>query len=105
VVDGLNFRRGTTAQWAASTRILRAGEPGYDTDIEQTRIGDGVNLWANLPVLPNSSDLSASIAQVAAPKSSGWIDSSHRPGPQTRRSFRPLSSAAALINAFAGSAL
>lgn len=41
-------RRGTTEEWAASTRILKAGELGYDTTLKITKMGDGVHTWAGL---------------------------------------------------------
>lgn len=45
----LQLRIGSAAQWAASTRILKAGEPGVETDTGRIKIGDGTNLWAGLP--------------------------------------------------------
>lgn len=44
------LRRGSTAEWAASTRALLAGEPGLDMDLGILKMGDGVSLWAALPV-------------------------------------------------------
>lgn len=44
-------RNGTTAEWAASTYILEKGELGVDTTLNIAKIGDGVNLWKNLPFL------------------------------------------------------
>lgn len=42
------LRTGTTAQWAASSRILKLGEPGFDSDLKIYKMGDGVNLWSEL---------------------------------------------------------
>ena len=42
---------GTTAQWAASTRIMVRGQRGHDSDTGTMRIGDGVNLWAALDIV------------------------------------------------------
>lgn len=47
----LKIKRGTTAQWTASTTPLQAGELGYDTQTKTIKIGDGTTLWpALLPV-------------------------------------------------------
>ena len=46
----LQNRRGTTLQWAASNRILLLGEIGYDTDLKEFRMGDGISLWPDLEV-------------------------------------------------------
>lgn len=45
----IRLRRGTDAQWTAANPILSSGEPGYVTDLNQYKIGDGVTDWANLP--------------------------------------------------------
>ena len=34
----------TAANWATSTRILKVGEPGYESDTGKMYIGDGTNL-------------------------------------------------------------
>lgn len=39
---------GTTAQWAASTRILLAGEKGRDTTLGREKTGDGTSLFDDL---------------------------------------------------------
>lgn len=44
----IQFKRGTRAQWLASTTVLAAGQPGVATDTGETRVGDGANVWANL---------------------------------------------------------
>lgn len=43
--------RDTAAQWAASTRVLLAGELGYETDTGNAKIGNGTATWATLPYL------------------------------------------------------
>ncbi len=44
-------RRGTTSQWAASTRPLKAGEQGWNTTTKQMYVGDGVKLYPNYDVV------------------------------------------------------
>lgn len=43
------IRRGTAAEWAASTYVLRLGEPALDTTNNIVRYGDGERLWKDLP--------------------------------------------------------
>lgn len=44
------LRNGTTAEWEASTKILKKGEVGIDTTKNEIRIGDGENTWKNLKI-------------------------------------------------------
>ena len=54
-------RRGTAAQWTAANPVLAAGEIGFETDTNQFKIGDGVNLWAALSYFKNLEDLGGSL--------------------------------------------
>lgn len=45
----LRIRRGTDAQWTLANPILGDGEPGYVTDNNWYKIGDGVTPWNDLP--------------------------------------------------------
>jgi plastocyanin len=47
----VQIRRGTTTQWAQSTKILRVGELGIDTTLNKLKIGNGTSLWADLPFI------------------------------------------------------
>ena len=42
------FRRGSSVEWENVNPILRAGEPGWDTTVKKTKIGDGVTPWNDL---------------------------------------------------------
>jgi hypothetical protein len=44
----VSIRSGTTADWAATTLVLGAGELGLNTTTGEIREGDGVSAWANL---------------------------------------------------------
>ncbi len=44
----IQFRRGTSTDWEQINPILRVGEPGYATDLDKFKIGDGINEWNNL---------------------------------------------------------
>lgn len=67
------MKRGTTAQWAASTTVLLEGELGYDIDLDQFKTGDGVSLWGNLlwdtdpSRLPQVSALEGQVAEGQLP--------------------------------------
>jgi len=57
------LRRGTSAEWAAANPVLSAGEPGFDLDTGEQRIGDGVTAWSDLPII---GDLTPALDAVAA---------------------------------------
>ena len=54
-------RRGTAEQWTDANPVLAAGEIGFETDTNQFKIGDGVNLWADLSYFKNLEDLGGSL--------------------------------------------
>mgnify|MGYP007135736441 CR=1 FL=1 len=45
------IRRGTSDEWKEVNPILLAGEPGYATDVNIFKIGDGVTPWNKLPAV------------------------------------------------------
>ena len=47
----IKLRRGTTGQWAGSSRVLQIGELGLDTTLNKIKSGDGTSLWGSLPFL------------------------------------------------------
>lgn len=54
--DIIRFRRGTSAEWAASLpqpggEVLKLGEPGWEKDTGKLKIGDGSTPWNSLPYL------------------------------------------------------
>lgn len=50
----IRLRRGTAAEWTASNPILSAGEPGFETDTNKLKIGDGTQTWTARPYLTGS---------------------------------------------------
>lgn|SRR5512134_482089 len=46
----IQHRRATAATWATSPKVLAIGELGVTTDTGAIKIGDGVNVWADLPL-------------------------------------------------------
>lgn len=47
----IQFKRGKTASWATQTEPLADGQPGYDKDTHELKIGDGTTSFANLPAI------------------------------------------------------
>lgn len=45
------LKRGTSTQWIKQNPVLQLGEPGFVTDLNLLKIGDGVTAWNNLPYL------------------------------------------------------
>ena len=42
------FRRDTSTNWNLNNPTLISGEPGYETDTDKLKIGDGVSDWLSL---------------------------------------------------------
>lgn len=47
----IQFKRGTAARWAELNLVLEAGQPGFVTDENRLKIGDGVTAWNDLPYI------------------------------------------------------
>ena len=48
----LKFRRKTDAQWSSCVDIIPDGEPCFNTDTGEVRVGDGKSVWSQLkPIL------------------------------------------------------
>lgn len=47
----IQFKRGTAARWAELNLILEPGQPGFVTDENRLKIGDGVTAWNDLPYI------------------------------------------------------
>jgi hypothetical protein len=45
----IQFRRGTSTEWTAVNPVPSQGEPGFETDTQKFKIGDGLLHWNNLP--------------------------------------------------------
>jgi hypothetical protein len=45
----IQFRRGSSSEWAAGLDPLSQGEVGYDLTLKKIKIGDGSTLWDSLP--------------------------------------------------------
>jgi len=47
----IKFKRGLASEWTDVNPILQAGEPGFETDTNKVKIGNGVSTWNTLPYL------------------------------------------------------
>ena len=55
----IQFKRGTAARWAELNLILEAGQPGFVTDENRLKIGDGATSWNDLPYVGEASVVNA----------------------------------------------
>jgi len=47
-ITRIQFKRGPASKWKELNIVLRSGEPGYVTDENRFKIGDGVTPWNQL---------------------------------------------------------
>jgi hypothetical protein len=59
----IQLRNDITANWAFTNPILALGEFGYDSDLKQIKVGDGVTVWNSLPFF---------MVQISCDTTSGW---------------------------------
>lgn len=67
MADKIQFRRDTSANWAAANPVLGTGEPGFDTTLKMFKVGDGSTAWSSLPWAVNGAvinDSSSSTTEV-----------------------------------------
>jgi hypothetical protein len=57
----IQFRRGTESQWTSANPALSSGEFGFETDTGLFKIGNGTDVWDDLPYLA-----SGTITEVVA---------------------------------------
>lgn len=51
----IRLKRGTAAEWTSAKPVLKAGEPGFETDTGKLKIGNGINNWLTLPYVSSDS--------------------------------------------------
>ena len=56
----LQLKRGSSARWKELNLVLAAGEPGFVTDENRLKIGDGTTPWNDLPYMGESCVVNAS---------------------------------------------
>ena len=64
-------RRGTGTQWTTANPVLAAGEIGFETDTNQFKMGDGVNVWSSLTYFIDTTALSTSLGDYVTLASAG----------------------------------
>lgn len=55
----IQFKRGAAARWAELNLVLEAGQPGFVTDENRLKIGDGITAWNDLPYVGEASVVNA----------------------------------------------
>lgn len=63
-IKDIQLRRDTEANWTSANPTLKAGEPGYETDTNRLKIGNGTDDWATLSYLTSSSSGGVSQEEV-----------------------------------------
>lgn len=60
----IRLRKGDSLEWAVKNPILAPGEPGYETDTNKLKVGDGYTVWNSLPYTTSSGGSSGPTGQV-----------------------------------------
>lgn len=47
----IRFKRATAADWTLNDPILQEGEPGFESDTNKLKVGDGTSHWSELPYI------------------------------------------------------
>jgi hypothetical protein len=58
------LRRGYSLDWASKNPRLLAGEPGFETDTGRYKLGNGIELWNDLPYFINQDEIAALISEM-----------------------------------------
>ena len=68
----IQIRRGSTSSWASNKKPLADGQPGYDKDRKKLKIGNGKDVWNDLPDVSGMArgDIIASESEAKKKKSS-----------------------------------
>ncbi len=48
MANRIQYRRDVASQWTSENPVLAVGEPGYETDTGNVKIGDGTTSWTSL---------------------------------------------------------
>ena len=55
VINTIQFRRDTAANWTSVNPVLAAGELGFETNTKKFKIGDGTTAWNSLAYITTGS--------------------------------------------------
>jgi hypothetical protein len=75
------IRRGTTAQWADANPVLSQGEFGLDTDLSETKMGDGVKTWSQLSFMNTTGATGATGIGITGATGTGATGATGSTGP------------------------
>ncbi len=68
----IQYRHGTSAMWAAADPILAVGEPGWDTDLNIEKVGNGSSRWSALAVSGGGSGGGGSSSLIPTVKNASY---------------------------------
>lgn len=63
----IELRRDTAANWTSVNPVLAAGEPGWESDTNQLKFGDGSTRWNSLPYFSGAPDADPSFSLLTNP--------------------------------------
>lgn len=55
---GIRFVRDTAANWSANNPTLGLGQPGFETDTNKLKVGNGTSNWSSLPYIGGDAESS-----------------------------------------------
>ena len=61
----IQVRRGTAAQWSTADPTLAAGEIGFETNTNKFKVGNGSDVWSDLPYFLDVNDVTGLISGAA----------------------------------------
>ena len=64
--EQITLREGTAAAWTTANPTLALGEPGFETDTGNLKIGDGTTPWTTLKYAQSGAYVAPSVAMAAA---------------------------------------
>ncbi len=62
----IRLRRGTAAEWTSADPILLVGEPGYETDTGNLKVGDGSTAWTGLSYYSSGAPVTSVFGRTGA---------------------------------------
>jgi len=69
----IKVRRDTAANWTSANPTLAAGQPGYETDTNKLKFGDGATAWASLSYFGGSATIADGDKGDVTVSSSGTV--------------------------------
>jgi hypothetical protein len=70
----IKLRRDTEANWNSIDPVLASGEPGYETDTGKLKIGNGSDIWSELPYFDDQEMILSAVTQNIVPNEDNAYD-------------------------------